>query len=125
MDLETLAALADEYHLTREARLAKEKEVDELSSRETALKKELIDNISKQQATGVAGKLVRISVVTKPKPSVKDWDALWAYVVRRKRYDLIQRRVSDTAVKEMWADGKEVPGVEVHNVVDISMNRVK
>ena len=122
--LDKLAMLADQYYLTREERLAKQREVDALQEKESAVKAELIAAISKADASGVAGKLVRVTVVTKPKPQVKDWDALYAYVRRRGAWDLLQRRLSETAVKERWEDGKSIPGVESFNVVDLSVNKL-
>jgi K+-sensing histidine kinase KdpD len=122
--LSKLAALADRYYATKETRLAKQKEVDDLQAEETALKNELIASISKDNATGVAGKLVRVTVVTKPKPQVKDWDAFLTHIRRRGAWDLLQRRPSETAIKARWEDGKTIPGVEVFNVVDLSVNKL-
>lgn len=122
--LNTLAEKADALYEMREARLAAQREVDAMKAEETKLTNELISAISKSDATGVAGKLVRVSVVTKPVPSVKDWDALWTYIVRRKAYDLVQRRLSDTAVKSRWEDGVDIPGVESFTTTALSINKV-
>jgi hypothetical protein len=122
--LEKLAEAADKLYTIREHRLALQRQVDELQKEETALREDLIANISKSDALGVSGKLVRVTVVTKPKPSLKSWDDLIAYCRRRGAWDLIQHRISDDAVKQRWADGKEVPGVESFNVVTLSMNKV-
>lgn len=122
--IDKLAEKVDLYYSTRQRRLELQHEVDDLQAEETKLKNELIDSISKSDATGVAGKLARITVVTKPKPQVKDWDAFFTYVRRRGAWDLIQRRISEAAVKERWADNKVIPGVEVFNVVDLSVNKV-
>jgi hypothetical protein len=120
----TLAACADELYKTRELRLAAQKATDELQAKETALKEHLINNLPKSDASGVAGKLARVTVVTKPIPQVKDWDKLYKFIKKTGAFDLLQRRLTDTAIKERWDNGKEVPGVEPFNVVSISMNKV-
>lgn len=122
--LAELSALADQYYLLREARLAKQKEVDELQAQETAAKDELINAISTEDATGVAGKIISVSVVKKQKPQVADWDALYTYVRRRGAWDLLQRRLSETAVKARWEEGQTIPGVEVFSVKDLSIHKL-
>ncbi len=122
--IDKLAEKADQLYTIREARLAMQKQVDELQKSESALREELIAAISKSDATGVAGRLVRVTVVTKPKATLKDWDELIAYCRRRNAWDLIQHRISETAVAERWNDGKEIPGIEAFNVVTLSMNKV-
>jgi len=120
----TLAACADELYKTREARLAAQKAVDALQAKESLLKEHLINNLPKSDASGVAGKLARVTVVTKPVPQVSDWDKFYAFVKKTGSFDLMQRRLADSAVKERWDNGKTVPGVEPFNVVSISMNKV-
>jgi len=55
--------------------------------------------------------------------NVNDWDALYKYIARTKSYDLLQRRVSITAVRERWADKKQVPGVESFTRVSLQVRR--
>jgi hypothetical protein len=120
----TLAACADELYKTRDLRIAAQKATDELQAKETALKEHLINNLPKSDASGVAGKLARVTVVTKLIPRVNDWDKLYKFIKKTGAFDLLQRRLIDTAIKERWDNGKEVPGVESFNVVSISMNKV-
>jgi hypothetical protein len=56
--------------------------------------------------------------------SVEDWDALYAFIKKKGRFDLLNRAINQAAVKEMWADGKEVPGVTHFGVVKVSINKV-
>ena len=118
------AACADLLYTTREERLALQKKVDELKALESRIKEFFIDTLPKSQATGVAGKLARVTVVQKSSPMVEDWEAFYTYVKKNNAFDLMQRRLSDTAVKERWEDGKTIPGVGVNHYVDISMNKV-
>jgi hypothetical protein len=119
-----LAVAGDLLYETRQKRLALQKEVDELQSQETQLKDYLIANLPKSQASGIAGKVARIKIETKDIPQVKDWDVFYKYVKRTGDFDLMQRRLSDTAVKARWENGKQVPGVEVFTSTVVSCTKV-
>jgi hypothetical protein len=125
----TLAAAADELFDIRAARLAKQKEVDALAARESELSEHLINSLPKSEATGVAGKLCRVSVTSKTVVSVTDWDAYYGYIAANAKknpgvWSLLQKRVSEAAVKEMWDAGKAVPGVERMHVPRLSISKV-
>jgi len=119
-----LGACADKLFELRNKRLAEQKKVDEIAAEETALKNHIIENLPKSEASGVAGKLARVTVVTKQVPQVKDWDAFYKYVKKTGSFDLMQKRLIDGAIKERWEAGKEVPGVGHFNAVSVSINKV-
>lgn len=119
-----MGACADMLFELRAKRLEMQRAIDLVAAEESALKNHIINNLPKSEASGVAGKLARVTVVTKIVPQVKDWDALYKYVKKTGDFDLMQKRLTDTAIKERWDNGKEVPGVERFNVVSISMNKI-
>lgn len=119
-----LGTCADRLYELRQKRLAMQKEVDVVAAEESALKEYLINTLPKSEASGVAGKLARVTVVSKVIPQVKDWDAFYKYVKKTGSFDLMQRRLTAPAVEARWEDGKEIPGVEHFNVVSISLNKV-
>lgn len=119
-----MGACADKLFELRNKRLAMQKEVDAVAAEETALKNHIIENLPKSEASGVAGKLARVTVVTKQIPQVKDWDAFYKYVKKTGSFDLMQKRLTDAAIKERWEAGKEIPGVEHFNAVSVSINKV-
>lgn len=121
----SLEALGDAYGQMRRDRLAQEKIVKALQERETALSTYLIDNVPKGDGRGTIGKLWSCVIKTKTVVQVTDWDAYWAYVFKTKRTDLLQRRVGDAAVKEMWAANKEVPGCTRFEAPTISLSEMK
>lgn len=120
----TMGACADRIYELRRTRLDAQKEVDKIAAEEAALKEHIINSLPKSEASGVAGKVARVTVVTKELPQVKDWEAFYKYVKRTGSFDLMQRRLTDSAVKERWEAGKEIPGVEHFNAVTISINKV-
>ncbi len=120
----TMGSCADRLYELRQKRLEMQKEVDAVAAEETALKNYIIETLPKSEASGVAGKLARVTVVTKTIPQVKDWDAFYKYVKKTGQFDLMQRRITDSAIKERWEAGKEIPGVEHFNAVSVSINKV-
>lgn len=120
----SLAKCADMLYETRQARLALGKQVEELQKKETLLKDHLIEHLPKGDASGISGKVARVSILLKAKPTVEDWDSFYAYVKKTGAFELLQRRLSETAVKERWDDDKVVPGVGKFNYVDVSLGKV-
>lgn len=121
---EALGACADRLYEIRQQRLALQKDIDALAAEETALKEHLIATLPKSDASGIAGKLCRVAIVTKAVPQVEDWDVLYKHIKRTGQFDLMQRRLVDAAVKERWDVGKKVPGVGYYTVVSVSLNKL-
>lgn len=120
-----IGACADHLYKLRQKRLALQKQVDELQAEETALREHIINTLPKSEASGVAGKLARVTVVTKTVPQLDDAEALRKYMNKTKRFDLVQKfRLVPKAVQELWDDGKEVPGVGHFNATTVSLNKV-
>jgi hypothetical protein len=119
----TLAGCADMLYLKRAERLEKQKEVDEIAKHEGMLRDYIIDHLPKSQATGITGKVANARIELKKVPQIKDKIALQKYIMKNDRFDLLQNRISETAVLEMWADNKTVPGVEAFNVVKVSCTK--
>ena len=122
--LNKLASAVDEYYQVREDRLAAEKVAKKIQERETELKNFLIDSISKSDSLGVCGQIRRATVVTQVVPQLVDFDALITHCRRRNEWDLIRHAISETAVKERWAAGKQVPGVGEFTVVKLSLTQI-
>jgi len=121
----SLAVCADRYYRLRNERLAQQKIVDKIASEEKAIKNHLIDSIPKSQASGISGKLARVTVVKREDPIVKDEEVFRKYINRSKRFDLAYKlRPSSVACRDMWDEGKDIPGVERFVIVTLSLNKV-
>ncbi len=120
----SLGACADRLYSLRGERLAAQKIADALEAEEKALKAHIINTLPKSEASGVAGKLCRITVVSKEIPQVKDWDKFYKFMGKKKTYDFLQRRLNDSLVKEYWDAGQKVEGVEPFTIVSVSMNKL-
>ena len=53
-----------------------------------------------------------VSLKTDIVPTVEDWDQLYDHVVTTKQFELLQKRMSATAYRELLATGMDVPGVK-------------
>lgn len=120
----TLGAVADLLYKTRQARLAKQKEVEALEAEESALKEHIIANLPKSNASGIAGKVARVSVANKSDYRVTDWSALYKYIKKHDAFALLQRRLSTESVTEVLEDSKELPGVETIQIPKVSLNKL-
>jgi len=120
----SMAVCADKLYELRNKRLAAAKIVAEMEEEEKALKAYIIDNLPKSEASGAAGKVARVTIVSKEVPQVNDWEAFHAYVKKNNAFELLQKRLSDTAINERWEAGKTIPGVGKFNVTSVSLNKV-
>lgn len=125
----TLAECGDQLYSIREQRLAMQKQVDELQAQETFLREHLINTLPKSNATGVAGKLVRVSIESKTVYQAKDWDAIRLYIKGHAAknpgvWGLMNKALNQATIKEMYESGKKVPGIESLEVKVVSMNKL-
>jgi hypothetical protein len=123
-----MGLVADEYALTRAFRLALEKMVMPVQQRESELREHMIANLEKSRGdggnTGAAGKLYRVQIRDKATPRVTDWAAVHAFVAANNRFDLLQKRLSDTAVLEMFDNNEPPPGVDRILLPDVSVTKI-
>lgn len=99
------------------------KKMNKLDENYRAVKEYVIQTLPKSAAKGVSGKNFRATIKTKEVPSPKDWDKIYKHITRTKSFDLLQRRLSSTAVKDRWEDGKKIPGIESFTITDVSVTK--
>lgn len=98
--LETLRALDSErLNLDRQSKTIKA-EFDELSA-------SFIHDMKASGLTEFQGS----RIVVKQKPYISDFSALEEYIVEHRATDLLQKRLTESAVKLRWEDGIAIPGV--------------
>ncbi len=121
-----LGTRADLLQATRIARLELQKQVDELASRESAMRQAFIDEFTVEGATvtGATGRSAHASLVEKEEPQAEDWDATYKWISKTKSWDLLQRRISAPAVRARWEAGKEIPGIKRVKIYTISVTKV-
>lgn len=121
----SIGACADLLYKLKAERSAAQKIVDKIEADEKALKEHIINILPKSETTGAAGKLCRVTVVTKDVPQIKDIKKFLAYVKKTDSFDLMQRRLSIEAVNaRLEAGDKLPPGLEIFKAVTLSVNKV-
>lgn len=122
----SLATCADLLFQTRVERLELSKQVEELAKKEATLREHLINNLPKSDATGISGKFATARIEMKSVVQVTDWDAVYQFVIKNAKkggFALLQRRISDSAVREIWEAHKEVPGCAAMNIPVVSLTK--
>lgn len=125
----SLALCADLLYTTKNERLAIQKTAEALEAKERILREHLIANLPKSDASGIAGKIARASVENKTIVTVTSYEELHKYILSNAKknpgvWGLLQKRVSDATVKDLWANKKKVPGVEPMFVPVVSLSKL-
>ncbi len=123
MRIKELGSTIDELYALRERRLDIEKTVKELKSQEHELRQELIGILNESGLAKASGHQATASIRTSTVPIVTDWDQVWEYVADHDRFDLLQKRLSTVAWRDLQESGTLVPGTESIEDVDISLTK--
>jgi hypothetical protein len=125
---QSIGRCADLYAETRAVRLAMEKEVKAVAEREAEIREHIINNLSKSEDTGASGLRYRAQIVNKTVPKIAEgdagWPKLWAFIAKNNRFDLLQKRLGEKAVEDMWENGEAVPGVDKFNTPTVSITKI-
>jgi hypothetical protein len=121
MTPEQLSELVDKFYEARELRLEADRKAAVLKKAETEFKDQLIRELTAQKVTSLGGQLARVTLQQKQKPIVTGWADLYVFIKTHDAFDLLQRRLTETAVKARWEDGIVIPGVDVFPVTDLSV----
>ena len=116
----SMGACADLLYKYRQERLAADKVAAALKTREQALIEHIIDNLDKGSG-GAVGKTHKVEITKNEKPVVKDWPVFFAWVAKTKSWDLLHKRVAESAFKARIEDNVEIPGWEAFTVVGVSL----
>lgn len=88
---------------------AQEKEQQDLIA---AAEAEVLVAMKAEGVDKMTGKLASVSISQTVTGNVVDWDVFWAYIIKNKFTHLLQKRISDPAVRELFETKGKVPGVE-------------
>ena len=119
----TLAECADLLYKTREERYKVQKVAAQMEALEKAIKERLINELPKGEAHGIMGRMAKVEIDTEVVPTIEDWTKFCAHLKKTGDFDLIQHRLSPTAVAERWENKKTIPGVGKFNVKKVSCTK--
>lgn len=123
----TVGSLADKLWDIRESIREKNDELKELEKEKETLKMQLMSAMDEQGLDQVRGQHATISITSATVANIDDYDAFWAYVRRHNLPELLQRRLSVTAYRELLEErkGKPIPGTTPFEKRDLSVRTIK
>ena len=83
----------------------------ELKQVQNALEAEIAADMERHGLTQTGNDVCTISLKTETVPTVEDWDVLHQHISDTGRFELLQKRMSATAYRELIAMEPSVPGV--------------
>lgn len=117
-----LGAMVDELYKIKLKKDELSKKLDALSEDYNEVQEELLEAMKAEGVDKVGGKSATISLSSAMVPTVKDWDKVYAYIMKHKAFDLLQRRLSTEAWRERL-DVVPVPGVETFKKTNVSLRK--
>lgn len=113
MKTPSLAELIDQLYVKRQRRIADQKAVDALKAEEDAMSAQILEALRGMNAWGHSGSVGQVtrSVKSKPDTDNADWPAVYAHIQATGEFDLLHKRLSDTACRARWEQGDEIPGI--------------
>jgi hypothetical protein len=98
---------------TETERLALDRQSRLLKAEEDNLKALLLQQMQDMGLTVLELPEGRATISEKQKPFIMDFAALEGYIREHGALDLLQRRLTESAVKLRWDDGIQIPGVGI------------
>jgi hypothetical protein len=83
-----------------------------LKSQQRELESQISIRMQEQGLDKISNDICTISLKNEIVPTVEDWDSLHEHITDTKQFELLQKRVSATAYRELIAAGMDVPGVK-------------
>ena len=123
MDLAELGKLADQLYAKRIERLAADKIAANLKSEESQLQSQLISEMESNDLSSIGGQNCIIKRTVKQRAIAADWQAIYGYITEHDAFDLLHKRLTDSAVLLRKDDGIEVPGVSLMDYSHITYSK--
>lgn len=121
----SLAEAADKLYTLKNERLKLQKVIDEYDEEEGFLKRHLIEELPKINASGISGVHCKVGLMEKQIPQIKDWEVFFKHILETGEFDLLTKTPVASAVSERWKQGLDVPGIEVFKRVYLSIGKAK
>lgn len=125
MDLAELGILADRLEDARSDRLAADKIAEALKSEENKLKAVIIAEMEENDLASIGGKSCVINRSVRTRAIASDWPAVHAYIREHDAFDLLHKRLTDSAVMLRKDDGVDVPGVSIMEYSHITFAKAR
>ena len=118
-----LGEMIDTLYAKRQERLLVAKEVDRMKAEETAMRAQIMEELDNQGTVKASGSMATCGLTSSVEPVVNDWDEVHEFIKTMDRFDLVQKRISAPAWRELLDSGVLVPGTEQMYVRDVSLTK--
>jgi regulator of replication initiation timing len=118
-----LGGLIDQLYAMREQRLKLQREVDDLKREENNVKEQVRLELENTGLAKASGKLATASQTFTVTPHIVDWEEVYKFVKHMDRFDLLHRRISAPAWRDLLQEGILVNGTEAVEVWDLSLTK--
>jgi len=121
-----IGVMIDEMFMLRERKRQLEAEIKGINSQLSESEMELIAALDGACAAGARGHFATASVTETIVPQVEDWDRFVAFVRRYNKFELLERRPSAAAFRELAAQRRDgtVPGLMPYMKRSLSLKKV-
>lgn len=119
-----MPATADLLYDIKNQRLAADKIAKKLKAQEEFLNEFFRHNLRKDDSRGSVGKIAKVMLFPQTKPVPENWDKLYKHIEKTGEFELLQRRLSEKAIKERWENKKVVPGVGKFDFIAVSVTKI-
>lgn len=125
MDTKELSYLVDEYIEVREERLAADRTAEALKKKENILQTSIIGTLRADALPAGVGTLATVRLQQKDKYICEDWQGYYNYIRANDAFDLLHKRVTESAIKLRMEDGIVLPGIVVVPDFSLSISNLK
>ena len=118
--MKNLNTLLDELASIRGEIKSLQEQEKVLKLRQNDLDSEIIRKMEDQGLDQIANDVCTVSKKIDVVPTVGDWDVVHQHILDTKQFELLQKRMSATAWRELLQMGQAVPGVKATELTKIN-----
>ena len=91
-----------------------------LKGRKMELEARIASTLEQQRIDRVGNDDCTVSIKKEVVPTVEDWDQVYQHLIDTKQFELLQKRMSATAFRELLQMGMNVPGVKATELTRVN-----
>jgi len=95
-----------------------------LKSQQRELESQISIRMQEQGLDKISNDICTISLKNEIVPTVEDWDQLHEHIIKTNQFELLQKRMSATAYRELITTGMDVPGVKSTELTRVNFRSV-
>ena len=116
--------LLTNLHTTREAIKEIQAQEKDLKMKQRELEAKIAIKMQEEGLDKVSNDVCTLSLKAEVVPTVEDWDQFFEYLKETGQFELMQKRMSATAYRELIAMGTNVPGVKSTELTRINFRSI-